>query len=392
MTDTLTTTVIIPTYNRAEYLVETLESVFSQSLAPGEIIVADDGSTDNTPERMSAYSDRVRYLRKENSGKADTLNQCIELAQHPLIWIVDDDDIVLPHALETMTDLIARNPEAGFSYGCYERFSTNEKTGQTKIMDCGHWQDLPTDMFFIATMRDMFVHHPGLLVRKTAYKSVGPFQMDLPRSEDYEMLVRLARQFPGVGTREIVFRQRQHDGLRTGGLRADQRTENWQQEQKLLFRRIHKDSSLADFLPRNTTRSTILSRSEQRQALISRGSIMARKKLWSLACEDYFQASQLLPDQALTPPEVEALRMAVFSKYGCDEIIDDPTVAKQIRSLRDCKPVGVQITATLAKALLWFVRDAVTRGKIGRAFHFGRIILTLSTDQGERRTESVRTQ
>ena len=75
MTVTLTTTAIIPTFNRATFLVETLESVLSQSLPPAEILIIDDGSTDDTPQRMEACTDRIRYIRKENSGKAQAARQ-----------------------------------------------------------------------------------------------------------------------------------------------------------------------------------------------------------------------------------------------------------------------------------------------------------------------------
>jgi len=373
MRNDASTTVIIPTFNRSKFLVEALESVLAQTLPPAEIIVADDGSTDDTAERMAPYADRIRYIRKENTGKAATLNACLEIASQDYIWIVDDDDIVLPHALETLTHLIRADPSVGFSYGCYERFSVDKKTGKERVKDCGYWQNVPPEQFLIATYQDMFAHHPGLLVKKAAYQTVGPFSLAYPRSEDHEMLIRLAIAFPASGTSKILFRQRQHDGIRFGGLNADKRNDRWIEEQSALFSALYQSADLASFLPRGSVTSPNLLPMQKREALITRGTIMARKKMWDHAIADFCHAAEINKDVPLSKREVRAIRLSLFSKFGCSEVLSDKNFVTRFRSVAQIGPAGSQSARTFARSMLWFVGRSLRNGSIWRAAQFSQI-------------------
>ena len=374
-------TAIIPTFNRGPLLVETLESVLGQSRAPDEVIVADDGSVDDTSARMARYSNRIRYVRKENSGKADTLNQIIPVAAGELIWIVDDDDIVLPDALETLEGLLASDPEAEFSHGRHDRFTVNEATGKTHRFDGGHWRDVSPEMFFLATLQDFFVHHPGLLVRKSAYEAAGPFSQKYSRSEDYEMLLRLARRYRGASTQKVVFLQRQHDDPRVGGLVGkDRRYARWQVEEQEMFTEVRRTGSLTDYLPRGTVTGEALSPDLRRQALITRATVMARKKLWHFAFEDFDAASAPgMPGEPLNASEIRVVREALFSKYGCPELLDDPAVADGLLALRSKGPVGVGIARTFARSLAWFIRRALGERRFGDAALLSGLALRLAS-------------
>lgn len=373
------TTVIVPTFNRGPLLIETLESILAQTLAPDEIIVVDDGSPDDTAERMAAYAGRVRYIRKENSGKADTLNRIIPTVANPLIWIVDDDDIVMPEALETLSGLLRDNPQAGIAYGRYERFTADAAGGRNRIPG-GYWRTVDAEDFFLATLQDFFAHHPGLLVRKAAYDAAGPFSLNYSRSEDYEMLIRLARLVPAAGTDDIVFLQRQHDDPRVGGLVGqDKRFARWIFEQQEMFREVRQTGSLTDYLRRSEITGGELSPALYRQALITRGTVMARKKLWDHAFEDLHAACNVAGAQgALNARETWAIRQALFSKYECAELTADPVIAAGLIELRSKGPVGRAIARTFARALAWFIRKAATRGKVSDAAILSRLALTLA--------------
>ncbi len=379
MTHFETTTVILPTFNRAALLVETLESLFAQTLAPAEIIVIDDGSTDDTPARMAAYEGRIRYVRKPNSGKADTLNQALPLAQHPLIWIMDDDDLALPHALETLTRMLSGRPGLGFAYGRYERFFVEPETGQIIRYNGGHWRTVPPEDFLLTTMQDFFAHHPGLLVRKAVYEDVGPFSLKFTRSEDYEMLIRIARAAEGRGTDDILFLQRQHDGIRVGGLsNEDERFARWKLDEEGILTDVRQTGSLHDFLARGSTDGGPLTPVQTREALIARGSVMCRKRLWEFAFEDFRAASRILdPGPDLSPREIASIRMALFSKYTCPEIVTDVSIARRLLALRREGEVGKAIAKAFARALLWFIRRAVEGGKLKDAAYLTRLAIDL---------------
>ena len=95
-------TVIIPTYNRAHLLRQALDSIFRQTLTPSQVIVTDDGSTDDTREALRGYYDRIEYLpQAHNRGKAAALNAALPRVRGELVWIFDDDDVALPHSLDS---------------------------------------------------------------------------------------------------------------------------------------------------------------------------------------------------------------------------------------------------------------------------------------------------
>ena len=109
--------VVIPTYNRADLLGETLEAVLAQTLKPAEIIVVDDGSTDGTTDLLNHYGPKLRAIQIENSGDMVARNTGLRAATGDLVAFCDSDDIWRPDFLETMAALFAAEPElrAAFS-------------------------------------------------------------------------------------------------------------------------------------------------------------------------------------------------------------------------------------------------------------------------------------
>lgn len=113
-------TVAIPTHNRADLLVEALESVLAQDYADREVLVVDNGSTDDTPRRVEPYLDRIRYVRQENRGRAGSRNRAIAEAQGELIAFLDSDDTWLPGKLERQVAALDADPGVGMVHGHVE--------------------------------------------------------------------------------------------------------------------------------------------------------------------------------------------------------------------------------------------------------------------------------
>ena len=99
--------VLMATYNRGPMLEESLESVLAQTHQPCEIIVIDDGSTDDTPSRIASYGDQIRSIRLANGGKSRALNAAMPRVSGDFVWIFDDDDVALPTSI---ADRVARSP------------------------------------------------------------------------------------------------------------------------------------------------------------------------------------------------------------------------------------------------------------------------------------------
>src|SRR3990170_2838516 len=111
--------VIIPTYNREKYIVETLQSVFAQTFTDYEVIVIDDGSTDNTADVLRPYLDRIVYIRKPNGGQGSARNVGIKVAKGEYIAFLDSDDLWMPEKLELQVKYLDNNKDAGLVFTDY---------------------------------------------------------------------------------------------------------------------------------------------------------------------------------------------------------------------------------------------------------------------------------
>lgn len=106
--------VVICTYNRGPLLVESVESVFKQTYTDFELLIVDDGSTDNTRELLEQWRDRLRYIHQDNGGEAVARNHGVEAARGEWIAFLDSDDLWEPNYLETAVGFIAKNRSIGF--------------------------------------------------------------------------------------------------------------------------------------------------------------------------------------------------------------------------------------------------------------------------------------
>ena len=111
-------TVLIDTYNYGQYIEEAIESALAQEFPreQQEILVVDDGSTDDTPERLKKYGDAIRYLRKPNGGQASAFNFGFAEARGEILATLDADDVWLPDKLRRVCETFEKNPQAGMVY------------------------------------------------------------------------------------------------------------------------------------------------------------------------------------------------------------------------------------------------------------------------------------
>lgn len=200
----LKVSVIIPTYNRAGYLREALDSVFRQSLAPWEIIVVDDGSTDDTDQVIHDALMPVRYFKQDHCGVAVARNLGLENAMGDLVAWLDSDDLWEPDFLATVVPLFAQDQTLGGVY-----------TGIMMIDADGVWLGTslcsePPDRLYAQLIRGNFLATPSVVVRKACYDQIGGFDVELRISEDYDMWLRLTERFQFVGIPQPLVAIRVH--------------------------------------------------------------------------------------------------------------------------------------------------------------------------------------
>ncbi len=200
--------VIIPTYNRSAYLKQAVESVLAQTYTDYEIIVVDDGSTDDTPQVMRTFGDLLRYVCIAHSGRSAARNRGIRLARGEFISFLDSDDIFLPRKLELQIAVLEEHPEVGMVY-----------SSALVIDDRG--QELPKS--YVATASGGIYHQiafylpvtvllPTVTVRSDALARVGDFDEKMERFEDTDMWRRVSKRYAIWGMREPLTKIRTHSG------------------------------------------------------------------------------------------------------------------------------------------------------------------------------------
>jgi glycosyltransferase involved in cell wall biosynthesis len=276
---------IIPTYNRAWYVAEAINSVLNQTLPPHEVIVVDDGSVDSTREVLKSFGSRIHVIRKSNGGKSSALNVGLAHARGEFIWIFDDDDVALPDCLGRLFVALTEHPNCSFAYGSYDHLIEGP-AGETEVVDPGLQIDKGVE-FRLSVLERCYIFQPGMLVRRSVFDEVGPFNEAMIRSQDYEMLLRITRRFSGVDVDSVVFHQRQHAGIRgteNAPVAKGKVEATWIKYDDLIFSRVYETYPLSEYLP--TPRDGDLSDAEARYALLERSCIMARKGMWSRSAAD----------------------------------------------------------------------------------------------------------
>lgn len=211
MASSLNITAIIPTYNRADYLHESIMSVLGQTRVPDQIIVVDDGSTDQTSASLARFGNKIQLLTKDNGGKSSALNLALKHARGDAIWIMDDDDIAVIGALELMEARLASDVSLGYVFGDYDNFTTADSV---KDYTPGNRREFDLDSLFFSGLIELFAFQPAMLVRKSCFDVVGSFDEGLARAQDYDMLLRLSAKFRASYISSVIFHQRQHVGAR----------------------------------------------------------------------------------------------------------------------------------------------------------------------------------
>ena len=209
--------VIVPTFNRAAYVRDAVVSVLAQTYHPVELIVVDDGSTDNTAAVLAAYRDdrRVTVLATENRGVAAARNAGLAVARGEFVAFLDSDDVLTPDGLALRLRACQRLPvgSAGVFSDYYRAFSGFDRDpvtffgqsgfsaqltgaeGFSECVDHGMGLHLLGDGFAQALAHSNLANLPGALLRRAAVLDVGGFDASLRQSEDWDLFLRLLGKY-----------------------------------------------------------------------------------------------------------------------------------------------------------------------------------------------------
>ena len=187
--------VVIPTFNRADTLGETLDSIFEQTYRPIEVIVVDDGSTDATAEVIKAYGDQIQYIYQNNAGPSAARNRGISQVGGDLITFLDSDDLWLPSKLETQVRLMNRLDTSIVCCLCNALMRQSDGREMVSFdsaelnpsLEEGVWMNVAQ----VLATRFIFFNQ-AVMVRRDALLETGGYDESLWLMEDQDLALRLA--------------------------------------------------------------------------------------------------------------------------------------------------------------------------------------------------------
>ena len=196
----MTMSVVIPAYNEEAYLPRAVRSALSQTLAPFEVIVVDDGSTDGTGRVAAQFGNQVRYVRQENAGLSAARNRGIREASGTFVALLDSDDEWLPHHLEDAAGVLAANPHLQWWCGAYERRAENGKLEYQVVYDGRLENGARVPSYFDAAARSNLVLPSAIVIRKQVLTELGGFDEAIrTHGEDLDLWFRIGLRHPEIG-------------------------------------------------------------------------------------------------------------------------------------------------------------------------------------------------
>ncbi len=186
-------------------LKEAIESVLAQTYTDYEVIVVDDGSTDNTRDSVAGVSDRLIYVHQENHGVSSARNHGIRLARGKYIAFLDSDDLFLPTKLEKQVAYMEKNPEVILSHTSYERMDVDGKYIEPVRSGTFSGQVYP------GIIRRCPIATPTVMVHREALGENMRFLETISIGEDVILWIQLARRSAILGIDEPLTRVRIHE-------------------------------------------------------------------------------------------------------------------------------------------------------------------------------------
>ncbi len=276
--------IVLPTYNRARYVAAALDSLLAQTLPAAQIIVVNDGSTDDTSTVMRGYGSRIEFIEKANGGKCAAINAALPRATEKYLWVFDDDDIACADALARHVAALEGDNAAGFTISGSFRCHDDADGITLKVLRAQPVRPFHDDDHLLELLLSSYIAGPSTMIRRALIEQVGPYREDLARVDDFEMALRLSLVSRPVRLAEPrpSYYRRWHLGLRGwAGQRFDygQSVARSRTEERMVLRDMQEQLTLAHYLPRPQWQQP-LTEDRERQALLRCWAVMVQKGMW----------------------------------------------------------------------------------------------------------------
>ena len=185
--------VVIPLYNKENYISQTLKTVLGQTFADFEIVIINDGSTDASEEIVRSFQDsRINYFSTKNQGAAAARNLGIEKATSPYIAFLDADDLWFENHLEELKNLIERFPNAGMYANRYQLIFKKGTTYQPSFFGIADDYEGVVKDYFASSLHYAIASSISIAIPKSIFAEVGNFKQYISSGQDTDMWIRIA--------------------------------------------------------------------------------------------------------------------------------------------------------------------------------------------------------
>jgi len=235
--------VVVPAYNCAAFIGETLDSVYRQTYSNWEVIVIDDGSTDETRAVLAPHIGRIRYFHQENRGTAAARNAGVRQARGELIAFLDHDDVWLPEKLELQVQVIQGSLECGLVFTDGKTFTADGIRRESVISSrLDGWIDAHrTEDLLVAKgniVRNLLFWNEiasasSVMVRRECFERAGGFDEGIAIADDYDLWLRIAREHAVALIRRSLYMWRWHDGSQSGPIQS--RMHRWMEARLMVL-------------------------------------------------------------------------------------------------------------------------------------------------------------
>lgn len=289
--------VVIPTYNYAQYIKEAIDSVLAQTHKDCKIIVIDDGSTDDTRGVVSQCGPDVKYIYQKNQGLSAARNTGIRNSNGEYIAILDSDDIWLPSKLEKQIKLFEAKSRLGLVYS--DGLVFGEQLAWDDLSFGGN-MNFYRGRIFDKLLLGNFVPCPSVVIKRSCFDKVGLFDINLVGGcEDWDMWLRISSHYEVDYLDELLVKHRKHRGS------METKTEMMEENALKVLDKI--------FLEKNVP--SILKRKAYSNAYLRSGGLYRKARKLGKSRSRFFKSLLLYPF-SLTPWVCTARSLTVFESKG----------------------------------------------------------------------------
>lgn len=200
--------VVIPNYNYAHYLRETIDSVLAQTYPNIEIIVVDDGSKDGSKEVLSSYGDKVRTIFQQNQGVSAARNNGVAASEGEFVAFLDADDAWLPTKVEKQVTRFREDPKLGLVHVGVDEIDAD---GRSLVLRLEGVEGKVCTTLLMLKREGVLGGGSGMMVRRCVFEEVGGFDLRLSTSADWDLAYRVSELYEVGFVAEILLKYRVHN-------------------------------------------------------------------------------------------------------------------------------------------------------------------------------------